>query len=133
MQVQIFPRGTYAPTMGVFAFAQDPRAMADNIDVLLGSQAAPVASSSSPSPQFSPASVRQRRQREPQFSSAAHFASLQRSASPPVSQSSHSSSSVDEASSSDEGEYDGAASCNLTVSGKLSRAFKSLRKLSGNK
>jgi len=128
MEVQIFPRGTYAPTMGVFAYAQNPIAMSESVNALFGSQAAAPASSS---PKFSSASARQK---EPRFSAAAHFASLERSASPPVSQSSHSSSSVDEASSSEEGEDDiNVSSCNPTVSEKLSRAFKSLRKLSGSK
>ncbi|KIM32228.1 hypothetical protein M408DRAFT_326864 [Serendipita vermifera MAFF 305830] len=121
MQAQIFPRGTYAPAMGVFSFGQDPRQMTEDVQVLFGAPA-PVTKA--------PSSVRQQRQRQPQFSAAAHFAALQRSASPPSSSTSHASDEV----SSSEGEDDSSASssCNgsPTVSEKLSRAFKSLRKMS---
>jgi len=110
MQAQIFPRGTYAPTMGVYNFAHDPKTMAENVTVLFG---APTQSSTSAS-------------RQPRFTAASHYASM-RSSSPP--QSSHLSSDESEISEEEEN----TTSCHPSVSQKLSRAFKSLRKMSGGK
>ncbi|KAG8845744.1 hypothetical protein FRB91_001527 [Serendipita sp. 411] len=122
MQAQLFPRGTYAPTMGVFTLAQGgpSHGMANDLQPFFTS--APTTPSTKPLKQSRATTT----QAMPRFS-AAQYASMNRASSPPASQSSHDSSS----SSSTSDESDEETTCNPTVSGKLSRAFKNLRRIGG--
>jgi len=125
MQAQIFPRGTYAPTMGVFTFAaQDPRTTSNNITNIFGAPGTGTTASTS-------STLGKSKSKQPQYFSA--YASM-RAASPPTSTfSSSSHSDEDEALSEDE-DVVPVESCNPATGsskGKLSRAFKSLKKLGG--
>ncbi|KAG9052190.1 hypothetical protein FS842_010347 [Serendipita sp. 407] len=122
MQAQLFPRGTYAPTMGVFTLAQGgpSHGMANDLQPFFTS--APTTPSTKPLKQSRATTGTQAM---PRFS-AAQYASMNRASSPPASQSSHDSSS-----SSTSDESDEETTCNPTVSGKLSRAFKNLRRIGG--
>ncbi|KAG8811120.1 hypothetical protein FRC18_003655 [Serendipita sp. 400] len=122
MQAQLFPRGTYAPTMGVFTLAQGgpSHGMANDLQPFF---TAPTTPSTKPLKQSRATTGAQSM---PRFS-AAQYASMNRASSPPASQSSHDSSS----SSSTSDESDEETTCNPTVSGKLSRAFKNLRRIGG--
>ncbi|CAG7854157.1 SubName: Full=Uncharacterized protein {ECO:0000313/EMBL:CCA68924.1} [Serendipita indica DSM 11827] len=132
----MFPKGTYAPTMGVFGFGQDPRQMAQDIHSIFNPQ------QHHPLHQQAATTGITRSHAEPRFSAAAHFAAMQRSASPPTSQSSHTTSSSsttpstegESEESEEESTEDAAILCGgPTMSQKFSRAFKNLRKLSTGK